>query len=153
MASTRSGNGWTPCSVTRCPRKSMASTPNLHLATLITRPCSANLLKSRRRWRRCCLASQLAMRMSSKYTKRNSSRPRQTWSINLWKACAAFLSPKGILRNSKRPNGVITAVFGMSMAATGIWLYPRTKSILEKIFFPSTGPWNPACEAQDINHA
>ena len=47
--------------------------------------------------------------------------PLSTWSINLWKVWAAFLSPKGILVNSKSPNGVVMAVLGMSSSSTGIW--------------------------------
>ena len=57
-------------------------------------------------------------------------------SISRWKAWAAFLSPKGVRRNSKRPNGVITAVLWTSSGATGIWWYPRTRSILEKKLRP-----------------
>ena len=36
-----------------------------------------------------------------------------------WKVCAAFLRPKGIRINSKRPKGVTTAVLGMSTGCTG----------------------------------
>lgn len=46
---------------------------------------------------------------------------RQTSSMNLWNACAAFLRPNGIRRNSNRPNGVMTAVFGTSSGVTGIY--------------------------------
>ena len=66
------------------------------------------------------------------------SKPRVTWSMKRWKLCAAFLSPKGIRTNSKRPNGVMTAVFGMSKDSTGIWWQARTKSTLEKIVAPSS---------------
>lgn len=40
-----------------------------------------------------------------------------------------LLRPKGIHMNSKRPNGVVTAVLGMSSSATGIWWNARTKSM------------------------
>ena len=91
---------------------------NLHLETLITNLCSGSRLNSCRRCCSCDLASLLATRISSMYTK-VASRPWQTVSISRWNACAAFFSPNGIRRNSNRPNGVITAVFGMSSAATG----------------------------------
>ena len=42
--------------------------------------------------------------------------------MNCWKVCVAFRRPKGIQTNSKRPNGVVTAVLGTSSGATGIWL-------------------------------
>ena len=58
-------------------------------------------------------------------------------SINLWNVWAAFLRMKGIHRNSHNPNGVITAVLGMSSGLTGIWWYPLTRSTLENIFFPA----------------
>ena len=61
-------------------------------------------------------------------------------SINLWKACAAFFKPKGILKNSKRPKGVIMAVFGMSSSAIGIWWKPFTKSITENTVMPDNLP-------------
>ena len=34
---------------------------------------------------------------------------------------AVFLRPNGILANSYSPNGVVMAVLGMSLLATGIW--------------------------------
>ena len=40
-------------------------------------------------------------------------QPLKTWS--------AFLSPKGMRRNSQSPKGVITAVLGTSANALGIW--------------------------------
>ena len=46
--------------------------------------------------------------------------PRRTWSINRWKVCAALRWLNGICTNSKRPNGIVTTVFGMSAGATGI---------------------------------
>ena len=51
--------------------------------------------------------------MSSRYTKTNVS-PLQTVSMRRWKACAAFLRPKGVRRNSKRSNGVMVAALLMS---------------------------------------
>ena len=38
------------------------------------------------------------------------SKPSNTSSVKRWKDCPAFLSPKGILRNSYSPKGVMTAV-------------------------------------------
>ena len=37
------------------------------------------------------------------------------------KCLGAFLRPKGILTNSKRPKDVMTAVLGTSAGSTGIW--------------------------------
>ena len=56
--------------------------------------------------------------------------------MSLWKACAAFFRPKGMQRNSKSPNGVMTAVLGMDSRAIGIWWYPRIRSTFEKILAP-----------------
>ncbi len=41
--------------------------------------------------------------------------------MSFWNFWPAFFRLKGILRNSKRPKGVITAAFGTSAAAMGIW--------------------------------
>jgi len=64
------------------------------------------------------------------------SSPRRTLSINHWNVCAALRRPKGILRNSKSLKGVVTAVFGMSSGATGIWWYASTRSLCVKIMAP-----------------
>ena len=37
-----------------------------------------------------------------------------------WKVLAAFHKPKGIVKNSNAPNGVVTAVLGISAGFTGI---------------------------------
>jgi len=58
-------------------------------------------------------------------------------SICLWKVWAAFLRPKGMNMYSKRPKGVIIAVFGTSVAETGIWWYALCKSTVEKMVAPS----------------
>ena len=50
--------------------------------------------------------------------------------------CAAFLRPKAIHSNLNRPNGVVTAVLGTSLGATGIWWYAHTTSSLEKMVAP-----------------
>ena len=42
-------------------------------------------------------------------------------SINLWKVWAALQRPKGILRNSYRPSGVMIAVLAIASLARGIW--------------------------------
>ena len=49
----------------------------------------------------------------------------------------AHFSPKGILMNSQRPNGMMITVLAMSAADIGICIYPRIKSTLEKIHFPA----------------
>ena len=59
-------------------------------------------------------------------------------STNLWKVWPAFFNPKGILRNSHRPKGVMTAVFSTSLAATGICQYPFLRSMVVKTFIPSS---------------
>ena len=53
--------------------------------------------------------------------------------MNRWKVCAAFRRPKGICTNSKRPNGVVTAVLGTFSGATEIWWYAWMRSSLEKM--------------------
>jgi hypothetical protein len=62
----------------------------------------------------------------------DEGRPLRMLSMRSWKVIPAFLSPKGIWQNSNNPNGVITAVLGMSAAATGTCRYPLRKSIFEK---------------------
>ena len=42
-------------------------------------------------------------------------------SIILWKVWTAFWRQKGRQRNSKRPKGVMLAVFGMLAGCMGIW--------------------------------
>ena len=43
-----------------------------------------------------------------------------TWSMKRWNVWAALRRPNGMRRNSKRPNGVVTAVFETSDGSTGI---------------------------------
>ena len=38
-----------------------------------------------------------------------------------WNMCAAFFRPNGMRKNSKSPNGVITAVLGTSSRWAGTW--------------------------------
>ena len=59
-------------------------------------------------------------------------------SMNLWKVWPAFFNPKGILRNSHSPKGVMTAILGTSVAATGICQYPFLRSMVENTFIPSS---------------
>ena len=40
---TFSSNGWIPCSLTWCPRKSSSETPRIHFARLMTMPWSQYL--------------------------------------------------------------------------------------------------------------
>ena len=56
--------------------------------------------------------------------------------MNLWKVCAAFQSPNGMRTNSNNPNGVVTAVLGISAGSTGIWWYALTRSNFEKMVAP-----------------
>ena len=64
MASTFSGSGMIPVQVMRCPRKSRVSSPNWHLETLMTKPCSRSRWNSRRRCCLCASTSLLATKMS-----------------------------------------------------------------------------------------
>ena len=66
--------------------------------------------------------------------------PAKMLSTNLWKVWPAFSSPKGILRNSHRPKGVMTAVFSTSLASTGICQYPFLRSMVVK-----NGECQPRC--------
>ena len=50
----------------------------------------------------------------------NMHSKNRTWLMNIWNVCAAFRRPKGIRINSKRLNGVVMAVFGISVGSTGI---------------------------------
>jgi hypothetical protein len=63
--------------------------------------------------------------------------PRMS-SMKRWKVWAAFRRQKDMKGNSKRPKGVVIAVFCISAGWTGIWLYALTRSILEK-----TSRWTP----------
>jgi hypothetical protein len=56
--------------------------------------------------------------------------------MKLSNVCAAFRRPNVVNGNSKRPNGVLMAVFGMSSWATGIWLNARTRSTAENTVAP-----------------
>ena len=56
--------------------------------------------------------------------------------MNRWKVCAALRRPNDMNGNSNNTNGVVIAVFLMSSGATGIWLYARTRSMVEKILLP-----------------
>ncbi len=78
----------------------------------------------------------LQIKMSSRYGNAKAS-PAKTWSISRWKVLPAFLMPKVMWVNSKRPNGVMMAVLGMSSGFIGTWLYYFFRSILEKMTHPS----------------
>ena len=54
-----------------------------------------------------------------------------------WKDMPAFFNPKGIRRNSKRPNGVMIAVFFTSEGWTGIWWKPFFRLSLLKMEAPA----------------
>lgn len=73
--------------------------------------------------------------MSSRYGVALSML-RSTWSICRWKVWAALRRPKGIIRYSNKPNGVITAVFSISEGETGIWWKAFSRSIFEKYDMP-----------------
>jgi hypothetical protein len=53
--------------------------------------------------------------------------------MNRWKVWAAFRKQNGIQTNSNNLNGVVTAVLCTLEGSTGIWLYARTRSILENM--------------------
>ncbi len=72
------------------------------------------------RWQRCVCLSGDPTRESSMYAN-TPSKPSVVRSIILWKVCAALESPNGVNKYSKRPKGVMIAIFGMSAVATGIW--------------------------------
>ncbi len=57
---------------------------------------------------------------SSSKKEKTNSRPIKILSLSRWKACAAFLRPKAMNKNSHNPNGVAIAVFWMSSSAMGI---------------------------------
>ena len=64
--------------------------------------------------------------------------PAKMSSMNLWKVWPPFFSPKGILRSSHSPKGVMTVVLGTSAATTGICQYPFLRSMVENTFIPSS---------------
>ena len=116
------------------PRNWSSLTPKTHLLLLTTNPKRFRASKRCRRSRSCCAADGKATSTSSMYAKTPGSWP--VTSIRRWKVWAAFLSPNGIRRNSKRPKGVAIAVLGTSSAQTGTWWYPLTRSIFEKTWHP-----------------
>ena len=67
----------------------------------------------------CSSGEALATKMSSMqlYTKSTSLT---TSSMKRCKVLATFRNPKSIVRNSNAPNGVVTAVLGMSAGFIGI---------------------------------
>ncbi len=62
----------------------------------------------------------LATRISSRYTN-VKGRPPNRESMRRWNVMPAFLKPKGMQTNLKRPKGVMMAVLAMLAAATGTW--------------------------------
>lgn len=119
ISSTLEARGAMPSFETVWPRYLTERSPKMHFFRLIETPWSAS---SENKLRRCFLReswSGLATSISSRYTKvywTSQSIP----SISLWKAWVAFLRPKGILKNSNRPKGVIIVVLGTSSGAIGI---------------------------------
>jgi len=79
----------------------------------------------------CSWGDRLKARKSSIYAKQKSKSLRIT-SMKRWNFWAAFRMPKDIQGNSKRPKGVVMAVFWMS-GWTGIWCYVLTRSNLEVV--------------------
>ena len=121
----KSLNTWTcrfrgeiPCESTWCPKKDREEAEKTHFAGFICRPLSCRIDKTCLRCTMCSCVVWLAIRISSKYTNTNG-RCRNKRSIRRWNVCAAFFSPKGMKRYSKRPNGVHMAVFDISALAIG----------------------------------
>ena len=148
MASTHSGSSLTPWAVTWWLRKSMTSMPKVHFVTLTTFPWAANFWKSRCRWRQCSLASAMVTKSVIYVNKKEFLQSPTHLVHKSLKSLCSILSPNGIRRNLKWLKSVITAVFSTSAAATRNWLYPRTKSIFEKISCPSILQRNPVYEVQ-----
>ena len=122
----KSLNTWTcrfrgemPRESTWCPKKDKEDAEKTHLAGFICRPLSCKITRTCLRWSMCSASDRLATRMSSKYTNTNG-RCRNNLSISLWKVWAAFFSPNGMKRYSKRPKGVQIAVLGISALDMGI---------------------------------
>ncbi len=61
-------------------------------------------------WTLCSLWDLLQMTKSSTHSK-TASQSLMAQSTSRWKDATAFLKPKGILMYSKRPKGMVVAVF------------------------------------------
>ncbi len=109
--------GAAPFAEILCPR---ISREGAHFSRLMARLLVAKALKKASRWWRCVCLSREPTRELSMYAN-TPSRPSVVRSIILWKVCAALESPKGVKRQSNKPNGVMIAAFEMSSVATGIW--------------------------------
>lgn len=108
----------------------------------------SNWAKSKRRCLKCCSLEKLAMSRSSLQAKTKSNSLR-TELMNLCQDCAAFFKPKGIFRNSKRPNKVLTVVFLMSCCSTVIWWKARCPP-LKRSSPRQAAHWNPWCVGSGI---
>ncbi len=63
--------------------------------------------------------------------------PLRVLSMSRWKVLPAFHMPKVMRVNSNRPNSVVMAVLGMSVAFIGTWWYPFFRLIFEKWVHPA----------------
>ena len=71
-------------------------------------------------WWRCSSQVWLKIMMSSKYTTTNELvNGRKMSSISLMKVAQAFIKPKGMTSNLKRPSLVLKAVFHTSDGSIG----------------------------------
>ena len=102
---TRRGNS---TGIDKVPQENYLS--NSHLMALITTPkffkrsttnCTSSMRSS---------IDELAISTSSTYSQVKYN-PYNTWSINLWKYCAAFFKQIGARKNSNNPNYIVIAVF------------------------------------------
>ena len=59
-------------------------------------------------------------------------------SIDLWNVAPAFISPKGIFKYMKVPQGVVNVVLSWSLGWTRIWLYVENPSSNEILDDPTT---------------
>lgn len=59
----------------------------------------------------------------------------RTLFITLWNVLGLFLSPKGILRNSKWSSSALNAVLGISRSSISIWWNPQARSKVEKYWY------------------
>ncbi len=112
--------GAAPVAEIVCPRISREGAAQTNFSRLMVRPLVAKALKKASRWWRCVFLSGEPTRELSMYANTHS-RPSVVQFIILWKVCGVLDSPKGVKRYSNKPNGIMIAVFGMSLVAIRVW--------------------------------
>ena len=112
------------------------STPKMHLLGL----CSARCCRTRRRCRAC---SSVLWRTGYQKVIDVPIAEIQPVQNLIHNVCPAFRRPNSMRVNPNSPNGVITAVLGISSGSTGIWWYTLTRSSLLKI----VAPWREAMKS------